>query len=337
MEQSDFVHTGQKVGLVMAPSSRRRPWRRRCRSARGRTRASSPGLVDRLALPAGTVRPGRHRRRGPAVGWRPGRCSPPTGPMSGGRSRPSAASWRWRRSDSALATYLDRRGVTTAEGRRPAPGSVADGLHGSLWDACSSVRRPAYAGSTAFARSRTDGSPPCPCRSRWAWRPRRSSSALVAPAPTAVSTRPVTSRPSGTRRRRWRPRGALRRRLGRAVDGRAGAPTRPRRSPRCRARVAGRLARGVRGRSRRRRRCVVDSGHATDRGRDDHRGPVDARRARRVDGPDGERRPGEPRLVGLARARGETSCRHLRAAGTDRESAAPARWHDSRPTSPSRP
>lgn len=116
--------------------------------------------------------------------------------------------------------------------------------------------------------------------------------------------------------------------LGRAMDRRAGAPARPRTGARLRARLATGLARGLHGRRGLRRQRALDPGHAAHRGRDDDGGPVDAGCARRVDRPDDERRPRQPRLVGLPGTGGPAARRHLRAPGTRPEPPTAARRQD---------
>ena len=195
MEQSDFVHTGQKVGLVMAsvvtpstlaPSLSKRSWQ-----DQGLITGLSTGASYLLALFVQDVID-VVARAGAATTW---------------ALFPDDWSEERRRSVAALgcelamaplglglAAYLDRRGVATAR----------DGL----------VRQGAWRmGSTAFcgtvligataavrrldrASGPRDASRPCPCRSPWAWPRPPSSSALAGSAPTAVSMRPVTSRPS---------------------------------------------------------------------------------------------------------------------------------------------
>ncbi len=243
MEQSDFVHTGQKVGS---------------RHGRGR-HAVDPGAVAVEALLEGPgphhrarrqarttslalVGPGRHRRRGRRGARQPrGRCSPTR--WSEERRR-SVGGPRLRAGDGAAGTRP--RGIPRPSRRRhgqggpPAAGRLADGRHGPV--RLGAHRRHGRGAPARPARSApTDASPPCPCRSPWAWRRRPSSSALVAvQAPTTgsdaagdVPTLGGLAAGGGVLAV------ALRRRLGRAVDGRAGAPTRPRGGARCRARLAG--------------------------------------------------------------------------------------------------
>ena len=241
MEQSDFVHTGQKVGSRHGRvRRRRRPWRRRCRSARGRTRASSPGsstgshyllalsaqdVIDVVAparrrpwpvFPDALVRGASPLGRGPrlragdgAAGTRPRGIPRPPGRRDGQGRPPAAGAWRMGATAlcgtvligaTAGVRRLDR--ALGADGRLAAlPLSIPVGL----------------ATSAVIERARRV-------------RHRRRHVDAAGDVATTVER---------ARRRRRRPRGALRRRLGRAVDRRAGAPTRPGADARCRARLAG--------------------------------------------------------------------------------------------------
>ena len=335
MEQSDFVHTGQKVGLVMAsfvtpstlaPSLSKRSW-----ADQGIITGLSSGSSYLLALTAQDVidvvagRGGHRGSSSPTRGPRP----PPFGGCPGLRAGHGAAGTRPR----GLPRPAGRR---DGQGGRPAAGRLADGIHGPLWlgphrrDGRGAPARP----GRRRRRAPRGAAPVDPRRpgdvGRHRARPARAGSEA------GLDTGRRRAHAQGSRRRRRRARGPLRGRLGRAMDRRAGAAARPGPDTRCRARLAARLARRLRGRGRRRRQRPLDARHAADRGRDDDGGPVDARGTRRLDRPDDQRRPGEPRVVGLPRAGGPTARRHLRATRARRATRRPSPTAGHRPTCPSR-